>query len=184
MYKPESAQEQAFLDSYDPSKFPIITVTVDVIALHRKPGKDWKVLLIERGNWPYKGSWALPGGFIDETETAAQAAARELMEETHWELDPIELEPQEAASEPNRDPRGRCISLPYLHWLKWDGKPPAVKPGDDAAKAQWFKLKDAMQLPLAFDHKDTLITTVSFADRLDKTGYDWNPKTWERIKEA
>lgn len=181
-YTPESEEEQKFLDSYDPSKFPIITVTVDVIALHRRPGKDWKVLLIERKNYPYKGSWAFPGGFIDVHETAREAAARELSEETHWTPNPEELTEMSAVTLPDRDPRGRVITLPFVYPLWWDGKPPTVKPGDDAAEAQWVKLKDAVSEPLAFDHSETLVRAVNEADRLAKTGYSWNGSTGERVK--
>lgn len=181
-YVPESQEEADFLKTYDPSKFPIITVTVDVVALHRRPTKDWKVLLIQRKNWPYKGSWAFPGGFIDEYETAEVAAARELKEETHWEMEWPELFPMEALTGPDRDPRGRVISLPFLYALWWDGKPPTVKPGDDAAEAQWFKLRDALDMELAFDHKELLIRAVQDADHLAKTGYGWNAESGERVK--
>lgn len=166
-YVPESDEEAGFLEFYDPSMYPITTVTVDVVALHRKPGKGWKVLLIERGNWPYKGHWALPGGFIDATETARAAAARELAEETHWEILPEELTVLEPATDPHRDPRGRVVSFPFLYAVE-SAQKFLVKAGDDAAKAQWFKVKD---LPsLAFDHT----TVVQDALRMANTFFDGN----------
>jgi 8-oxo-dGTP diphosphatase len=166
IYTPESQEEADFLKSYDASKFPIITVTVDVVALYRREDKDWKVLLIERGNWPYKGSWALPGGFMDETENAATAAARELQEETHWEVMDCDLEALQAVTTPGRDPRGRCVTLPFVWFETEHGTHPRplVKAGDDAVKAQWFKLKDAFAMDLAFDHKSILIDALALAD--------------------
>jgi 8-oxo-dGTP diphosphatase len=178
-YTPESDEEREFLESYDPTKFPIITVTVDVVALHRRPGKDWKVVLIERKNWPYRGKLALPGGFLDAHEDAYGAAARELNEETHFSAYAEELTELPVRSAPDRDPRGRVITLPFLLWLKWDGKPPTIKPGDDAAEAQWFKLKDALNMTLAFDHEVTLMNAVKAADEMD--GVKRNYDTWERI---
>jgi 8-oxo-dGTP diphosphatase len=180
-YEPESVEEEKFLESYDPSKFPIVTVTVDVVALYRHEDKDWRVLLIERGNWPYKGRWALPGGFIDEYETASAAAARELTEETHMSVMDCDMWDLPAVTTPKRDPRGRVIALPFLWFLNdRSGAPPMIEAGDDAVKAKWFKLSEALKLELAFDHKDTLITAVALADH--ESGIRRNSRTMKRVK--
>lgn len=180
-YEPESVEEEKFLKSYDPSKFPIITVTVDLVALYRTGDKDWRVLLIERGNWPYKGFWALPGGFIDEYETARDAAIRELKEETDLDAEPEHVHALPAVTTPNRDPRGRVITLPFL-WFDSGVAvaQPSVRAGDDAAGAKWFKLSEALKLPLAFDHEETLCAAVATADLED--GITRNILTMKRVK--
>lgn len=180
VYQPESDEEAAFLQSYDPSKFPITVVTVDSVILWRPTeDKDWRVLLIQRGGWPYKGSWALPGGFMDVHESAAEAARRELLEETGLQVNVPVLWPLEARSAPGRDPRGRCVSLPYVGFVTLP-QDLVVKAGDDAAKAQWFKLKDALKLSLAFDHELILYDAVALADL--ESGIKRNAQTMKRVK--
>ncbi len=107
-------------------------------------GYELKILLIERGIEPYKGAWALPGGFVRIDETAEQCALRELREETGLRLN--YLKQFKAFSEVNRDPRERVISIAfYALAQKAD-----VQGGDDAAQARWFALTDVPRL--AFDH--------------------------------
>jgi 8-oxo-dGTP diphosphatase len=127
-------------------------VTVDmVIVAHTDQGHE--VLLIERGEPPFKGKWALPGGFLDIDEELHDAAARELEEETG--LTGIAMGQLGAYGKVGRDPRGRTVSVVYMAVVRH--KPPA-RAGDDAAKVGWFPLNN---LPdLAFDHTEILRDAV------------------------
>lgn len=126
-------------------EFERMGVTADIIVLNTEN----KILLIERGGEPYKGSWALPGGYVEINEICIDGAYRELYEETH--IKDIQLEHVDIADTINRDPRGRTISIIYKGLLKDDW---CVTAGDDASKAQWFNLEN---LPdLAFDHADVI----------------------------
>lgn len=122
--------------------YPRPALTVDVVLVTRGPTPH--VLLIRRKSEPFAGGWALPGGFVDEGETLAAAARRELKEETGLAAD--ELEQLFAAGDPGRDPRGWTVSVVFL------GRVPRRKAiaGDDAAEIGWFPLDDPP--PLAFDH--------------------------------
>jgi len=127
-------------------EYPRPAVTVDAAVLV-KQNKQWFILLIERKHDPFKGCYALPGGFVDEDETLENAIARELQEETNLVLD--NLQQFRAYSRPDRDPRGRTISVIFISIL--NTFPDAVA-GDDAAAVKWFPLN---QLPeLAFDHTE------------------------------
>ena len=107
-------------------------------------GHELKILLIERGIEPYKGMWALPGGFLRMDETAEQCALRELQEETGLSL--TYLKQFKTFSEVNRDPRERVISIAFYALARKSD----VKGGDDAAQARWWALNEAPRL--AFDH--------------------------------
>jgi len=127
-------------------EYPRPMVTVDIIVLNSFDGKN-KILLINRGHEPYKGCWALPGGYVDIDEELEDAANRELKEETN--IEDIELKQFRTYGTLRRDPRGRTISVIYYAIV--NNKNFLVKAGDDAAKAEWF---DVDTLPsLAFDHK-------------------------------
>ena len=103
-----------------------------------------------RATDPFAGRWALPGGFVDENERLADAARRELKEETG--VDQADLEQLHTFGDPGRDPRGWTVSVAYLALVT----PNQLKPvaGDDAAAVGWFPL-DKLP-PLAFDHADIL----------------------------
>jgi 8-oxo-dGTP diphosphatase len=124
-----------------------------------------RVLLIERGEPPFLGSWALPGGFVevsdegDQGESLDAAAARELLEETGLSKKHVFLEQLYTFGAPGRDPRGRVISVAYYALVPSDrvGK---VRAGDDAAKAVWFSVVDANRMQLAFDHRQILQTAL------------------------
>lgn len=134
-------------------KYPRPCVTTDCL-IFRKIGGNWCLLLIERGNEPFKGCWALPGGFLEMEEDLDTCAARELQEETG--LTGIELHQLYAFGAPNRDPRHRTISVAY--WGIDNSERQAVG-SDDAAEAQWFALD---KLPsLAFDHEQILQKALS-----------------------
>ena len=124
-------------------KYPRPAVTTDCVVF-RFDGSQLKTLLIERGNEPYKGCWAFPGGFLNMDENAEQCALRELEEETGLKLDHVEE--FGTFSEVDRDPRGRVISIAFYGITELS----EVKGGDDAAKAQWFPIDEIP--PLAFDH--------------------------------
>jgi 8-oxo-dGTP diphosphatase len=118
-------------------------LTVDVVALRGAGAPE--VLLIERRNPPFAGSWALPGGFVEQGEQVAQAAPRELEEETGLKVADLEL--LGVYDTPGRDPRGWTVSVVYL--TRVEGMP-TVAGADDASDARWFAL-DALPR-LAFDH--------------------------------
>ena len=115
------------------------------VALLRNVSGRVEVLLIQRGRDPFKGLWALPGGFVDQNESLADAAARELKEETG--ITAGELRQVGAFGDPGRDPRGHTISIAFAGWIETGAEATA---GDDAAQVKWLPLSD---LPdLAFDH--------------------------------
>ena len=125
----------AFLEAYDPSGFPPVFVTADAAVLDcRKDGLY--VLLIRRGNHPYIHRWAMPGGFVEQNESPAEAAARELREETG--LQNVPLRQCGAFGEPDRDPRARIVTVGHWGLLPKGADP--VRAGDDAAGADWFRI--------------------------------------------
>jgi len=109
--------------------------------------------LIKRKYDPYKGSWALPGGFVEWGETVESAVVREVKEETGLEVDIIEL--VGVYSDPGRDPRGHTVTVCYLT-RKIGGN---LKADTDASIAQHFKKDEILKLKLAFDH-DVILKTL------------------------
>ena len=131
-------------------KYPRPAVTADCVVITEEP--EPKILLIQRGNDPYKGCWAFPGGFMNMDETAEQCAVRELEEETGLKIN--EVQQIGTFSKVDRDPRGRTITVAFLILVD---KPLEVSGHDDAAKAQWFSIDELP--PLAFDHEQILKKT-------------------------
>jgi 8-oxo-dGTP diphosphatase len=134
---------------YDPSQFPAFAVTVDVVVLTMSEGL-LHVLLVCRGEAPFEGMWAIPGGFKRPTETLDQAATRELAEETG--VDAASLLTQFGAyGDPERDPRMSVVTIAYLAVLRDVG---AVVGGTDAAAAALLPVADVLngKIDLAFDH--------------------------------
>ena len=128
-------------------KYEHPAVTTDCVIFTYE---DWKlkVLLVKRGGEPYKGEWALPGGFLRNDETAKEGALRELREETGLEASAVgELG---VFSDPSRDPRERVITIAFYALVK----PSEVEGGDDADEAAWFSIDELPQL--AFDHADII----------------------------
>jgi 8-oxo-dGTP diphosphatase len=135
------ASKQAQRFSYD---YPRPALTVDIVIATREARP--RVLLIRRKNEPFAGSWAIPGGFVDENERLADAARRELVEETG--VEGTDLEQLYTAGDPGRDPRGWTVSVAYLARVNPTELGPVA--ADDASEVGWFPLDD---LPaLAFDH--------------------------------
>ena len=136
-------------------KYPRPSVTADCIVMTR----DNEVLLIKRGNEPFKGKWAFPGGFLNMDETTADCAIRELQEETGLVIDEVyQVGTYDAV---DRDPRGRTISVAYVSVID---KALDVKGADDAAKAQWWSLDSLSEL--AFDHEQILEDAVQIAQMM------------------
>jgi 8-oxo-dGTP diphosphatase len=134
---------------YDPSSFPPFAVTVDVVVLTMSEGM-LHVLLVCRGEAPFEGMWAIPGGFKRPTETLDEAAKRELVEETG--VDAASLLTQFGAyGDPERDPRMNVVTIGYLAVLRDLG---AVAGGSDAAAAALIPASDVLngKVELAFDH--------------------------------
>jgi 8-oxo-dGTP diphosphatase len=129
-------------------QYPRASVTADAVLFAEKDGQMY-VLLIQRGNDPYKGYWAFPGGFLNMDETVARCAERELEEETGIVL--IGMQLVGIYSDVERDPRGRVITAAYTAMTTM----PEATAADDAAAAKWWPLNELP--PLAFDHDKILV---------------------------
>lgn len=128
--------ETEFLKSYDSSKYEKPSVTADILVFSINEEHCLELLLIQRGGHPYKGKWAIPGGFVNMEESVEDAASRELEEETG--LDGIYLEQLYTFGKPDRDPRMRVISVAYMALVP--RKTLAVRAGDDASDADLFEV--------------------------------------------
>ena len=122
---------------------PMVTADAVVFAAD---SNGVKLLLIKRKNEPFKGQWAIPGGFVEMDEELQDAAKRELAEETS--LTGVELEQMHTFGTIGRDPRGRQITVIYMGLARPDQM--AVKAGDDAQEAKWFDIDNLPEM--AFDH--------------------------------
>ena len=121
-------------------------IAVDVVLFTIQDG-TLKVLLVKRQHAPYRGAWALPGGLVGQDESVDTAILRELQEETN--IGNIYLEQLYTFGEPNRDPRGRVITVAYYAVVNWQQF--QLKARQRVSEANWFAVK---RLPaLAFDHQ-------------------------------
>jgi 8-oxo-dGTP diphosphatase len=153
--------------------YPRPSVAVDMVVLC-VVDYDLKVLVIERGEPPFAGQWALPGGFVrvdddpaDQGEHLDAAAARELREETGLRPDAVYLQQLRAFGRAGRDPRGRVISVAYYALVGADlvGR---IRAGDDAADVSWRSTTTLGDPPLAFDHDEIVGATLqTLAMRID-----------------
>ena len=126
-------------------EYPRPMLTADCVVVNDRN----EILLVKRGNEPFKGCWALPGGFMEMDETIVHCAVRELEEETGLVVSEQDLRLIGIYSAPGRDPRGRTVTAAYLvrsgQWVV-----DSILAGDDAAEVHWWPL-NALP-PLAFDH--------------------------------
>jgi 8-oxo-dGTP diphosphatase len=139
--------------------YPRPGFSADTVAF-AGPANARKVLLVKRGIEPFKGCWALPGGFVDEGERPLDAARRELAEETGliWDGHMHKLG---AYGDPGRDPRGWTVSAVFIADIGLST--PVVVGGDDAADARWC-FADELPAQMAFDHSQII------AEALERLG--------------
>ena len=135
-------------------EYPRPAVTVDVVLFTIRGG-ELAVLMIRRGGAPFKGQWALPGGFVEENESLERAASRELKEETGVEQGA--LEQLGAFGDPGRDPRGHTVAVAFYAFLVAPARPVAA---DDAADAQWVSVSALARQRVAFDHARIIALAV------------------------
>jgi 8-oxo-dGTP diphosphatase len=132
-------------------QYPHPAVTTDIVIFTVRD-QQLKVLLIRRKGTPYKGKWALPGGFVDIDEDLEQSAKRELAEETG--VKGVYLEQLYTFGAPKRDPRERVITVAYFALIP--SQKQKLRAATDAEAVDWFAID---QLPkLAFDHQDIIGT--------------------------
>jgi len=131
-------------------------VTTDCVVL-RVHDQTLETVLIRRGNAPFKGHWALPGGFIKMNESLEHSAIRELGEETGLDEMPFLIQ-LGAYGDPGRDPRGRVVTVAFIALISGPG--PDLAPGDDAAYAQWHPV-ESLPARIAFDHPAILGDALS-----------------------
>lgn len=159
--------------------YPRPAVTVD-LAIFALSGDGLRVLLIRRDHEPFAGSWALPGGFLEIDEAIEDGARRELKEETGLDATgPLAF--LGAYGEPERDPRGRTISLAHASVLR--GLPPEVVGKDDAREAAWRLARGGG--PLAFDHEAILEKALGWLDagvRSGLVGLDLLPEEFDEAE--
>lgn len=151
-YVPSCKEEVEFLKNYNPKDFPPLAVTVDAVVLgvfknasdnYRKSGTpQLMVLLVKRNDFPYKGKYALPGGFVHEDETMEETLGRTLKTKTG--LTDVFNEQLYTISDVDRDPRMRVISCAYFSLLDIDEA--------EITDAEWFPVSEAINMDLAFDH--------------------------------
>ena len=149
-------RDESIPSDYDPSQFPPFGVTVDVVILTMAEG-ELQVLLVSRGEAPYEGMWAVPGGFKRPAETLDEAALRELREETG--VDATTLTQFGAYGDPGRDPRMNVVTVGYLAVVRDVGP---VVGGSDATAAALLKVRDILggKVELAFDHRQIVEDAV------------------------
>ncbi len=158
---------------YDRSQYPGQSATADIV-IFRYFDDRLQALLIRRKKMPFQGYWAIPGGFVEMEEDLAEAASRELFEETG--IKGLKLLEFGAFGHPHRDPRARTVTIAYLALTRKDQVQP--KAGDDAADYGWFLARKPPEL--AFDHelalrgalsrlRELAILTPALSDLLPKT---------------
>ena len=155
-------------------EYPRPALTVDCVVFGFDEG-ELKVLLIQRGLEPFKGQWALPGGFVRVEETVEEAARRELEEEAG--LKNVFLEQLYTFGEVERDPRERVVSVAYYALVKLSDH--RAKAATDAAEAEWFLISKVPKL--AFDHEKILGTALERIKgkvRYEPIGFELLPETF------
>ena len=132
---------------FDEYEKPAVTVDTVIFTVRND---SLQVLLVKRGVEPFKGNWAIPGGFVKLDESLEDAAKRELKEETG--VKDVYLEQLYTFGEPKRDPRGRVITVAYMALI--NSNEITLKASTDVKETGWFSIKKIP--PLAFDHKKIL----------------------------
>jgi 8-oxo-dGTP diphosphatase len=122
------------------------TPTVDTIIQ-----KDSQILLVKRKNEPFKGYFAVPGGFVNEGERVEEAAKREAKEETSLDIELVDI--LGVYSDPNRDPRGHIMSTVFIGEISYNNEKIEPLAQDDAAAIEWIDLQKVETTSLAFDHE-------------------------------
>ena len=176
--KRSTKEEIDFLKTYDASEYERPSVTADIVVLTLDSSDELSILLIKRSEYPFKGCWAIPGGFLQAgKESIDEAAARELKSETN--IDNVYLKQLYTFGNPGRDPRTTVISVAYTalvpkHMLD-------IRAGDDAQDARLFKIKydvngivftnDGLTITesdLAFDHNEIIRMAITrLRNRID-----------------
>lgn len=155
-YEPSTQEEKDFLANYDPRAYDPVSVTTDIVVFTIRGGQ-LSLLMVERGDHPFKGHWALPGGFLNPDETPESGARRELEEETSVSVQEAFLEQLKTYANPGRDPRMRVVSIAHVAILPNLPNPVA---GSDASRSRWWSVNDLFSPddapPIAFDHIDII----------------------------
>lgn len=133
-------------------EYPRPMLTADCVVVRHRA----EVLLVRRGNEPYKGCWALPGGFMEMDETIEHCAVRELQEETGIVVSEDMIRLIGVYSTPGRDPRGRTVTAAYRIDV---ADSMVATAGDDATEVRWWPLEELP--PLAFDHNEIITAAQS-----------------------
>jgi 8-oxo-dGTP diphosphatase len=171
----DQAAEAEFLRRYRPADYPRPSVTVDIVTMTVVDG-ELRVLLVRRAEHPFKGAWALPGGFVrvgdahrEQGEDLEAAAVRELEEETGLRPAEVYLEQLGAFGRAGRDPRMRVITVAYYALVRPD-LVPLVRAGGDASAASWVAVERLRRESLAFDHHEILLAAaLRVGQQIDKT---------------
>jgi len=181
----ESAEEKAYLERYRPKDYPRPSVAVDLV-IFTIIDAQLRVLLVKRQEHPFKGDWALPGGFVrvgegkDQGEDLDEAARRELKEETGLEPDRVHIEQLYTFGKSGRDPRMRVISVASFALVRPD-LAPFVKAGGDVSHADWVAVDQLKKVDLAFDHRDIIdLALARVRGKLEYSGiaFDLVPLTF------
>ena len=181
-----SAEERAYLAGYRPKEYPRPSVAVDLVVFTIVDAQ-LRVLLVRRREHPFRGTWALPGGFVrvgetsnDQGEDLDEAARRELEEETGLDPARVYLEQLYTFGSAGRDPRMRVISVAYYALVRPD-LAPFVKAGGDVSDADWYPVDKLEKLELAFDHAEIVSMALKrIRGKLDYTNiaFDLVPATF------
>ncbi len=162
----ESAEEKQFLEKYRPKDYPRPSVAVDLV-IFTIIDAQLRVLVVKRQEHPFKGDWALPGGFVrvgesskDQGEDLDFAARRELQEETGLDPDRVHIEQLFTFGRANRDPRMRVISVAYFALVRPD-LAPFVRAGGDVSHAEWLPVDQLKKTELGFDHREVIDTALT-----------------------
>jgi len=170
------------MKTQDGKNFPAVTADVVVVNIHAMPLRETgyivNTVLVKRKNEPFKGQWALPGGFIEENETIEACANRELLEETG--IKNRMLFPIGTFSSVGRDPRGQTISLAFSTVIPTLQNMLEVKAGDDAAEVRLFAVKGRAYIKGDLDDEDNVVdqdhVSVTLRDPVDGTKIQYTAK--------